>query len=83
MKTSLTVAAAATLVILTSAANAQLADKRSFFHPLGVWSNEGFVAQRQVYPPRWKFERTAQAYYADPDLQWNSNGGGVLHERNW
>lgn len=80
MKLSLIVAAAtASLLILTSAANAQNADKRSFFHPLGFWSNEGFVAQPQIYPRRLRVPH----YDSDPEMSSPHNGGYVLHERNW
>jgi len=57
-------------------ASAQLADQRSFLHPLGFWSNNYFVAQREVYP---RFRYAAP----DPAMEWSSHGGWVLHERNW
>jgi hypothetical protein len=57
-----------------SSASAQFADKRSFLHPLGVWSNEGYVAQHQVYP---RFRYATDPYFASP-----SDGGWLLHERN-
>jgi hypothetical protein len=69
-------AATAALIATISVANAQLADKRSFMHPLGFWSNNYYVAQREVYP---------RLIYAQPDpyVDWSSEGGWVLHERNW
>jgi hypothetical protein len=76
MRISLMLGAAAICgMAFTSSASAQLADKRSFLHPLGVWSNEGYVAQKQVYP---RFHYATDAYFASP-----SDGGWVLHERNW
>lgn len=81
MKTARLTAAAALLIALTSAASAQLADKRTFFY--GFWSNDVYVAQRQVYPPVWKTGYPVPVRYVFPDLGWYSDGGGVLHERNW
>lgn len=75
MKIYSTIAATGMLAImLASPAGAQLADKRSFMHPLGFWSNECFVAQKRVYPRI----IAARHYPADP-----ASGGWVLHERNW
>ena len=75
MRTYLFAAAVASLTMLNSA-NAQLADKRSFMHPLGFWSNNYYVAQREIYP---------RFIYAprDPAVEWYSSGGWLLHERNW
>jgi hypothetical protein len=81
MRISVIAAAAALLLMLGSAASAQLADKRSFFH--GFWSNEGFVAQRQVYPPIWKTGHFPARDILHRDVDWNGEGGGLLHERNW
>jgi hypothetical protein len=71
--------AATALAILASPADAQIADKRSFMHPLGFWSNNYYVAQRRIYPPA----LAVAIYYADPELLGTSAGGGLLHERNW
>lgn len=59
-----------------SPSGAQTADTRSFMHPFGFWSSCGYVRQRQVYPDFRYAPRAAQA-----DLV--SEGGWVLHERNW
>lgn len=77
MSIRFTVATAAALTaLIASPASAQLADKRSFMHPLGFWSNDYYVAQREVYP---------RFIYASPDpyADWSSEGGWLLHERNW
>lgn len=74
--------AAAVFVTLVSPAGAQSADKRSFFHPLGVWSNHCFVAQKRVYPRRANF-RHAHVHAADADLIHTSEGGWLLYERDW
>ena len=81
MNTARLVIAAVMLIAFASAADAQIADKRTFFH--GFWSNDVYVAQRQVYPPLWKTGHPVPVRYVSPDLDWNSDGGGVLHERNW
>lgn len=81
MKTARLTAAAALLLTLTTTAGAQIADQRTFFH--GFWSNNVYVAHRQVYPPVWKTGHPIPTRYVFPDLDWNSEGGGVLHERNW
>lgn len=60
--------------LFASAANAQLADKRSFFW--GFWSNDYYVAQKEIYP---RFHYAPRdVLTADP-----SSGGWILHERNW
>lgn len=59
-----------------SGAHAQLADQRSFLHPLGFWSNDYYVAQREVYP-RFRYA------VPNPAMDWPGHGGWVLHERNW
>jgi hypothetical protein len=82
MRISLTVTALAFLVSLHSAADARFADQRSFFHPLGFWSNDGIVKQRKVYHPQWKFD-AAPERYPHPGYEWGGSGGGVMHERNW
>lgn len=74
--------AASITVVLASPTSAQLADKRSFLHPLGVWSNHYFVAQKQVYPRRARIGFHAP-HPADAELIWTSDGGGLLYERNW
>jgi hypothetical protein len=76
MRILIFIAMAASIVMFGSAASAQIADKRSFLHPLGFWSNDGFVAQRRVYP---------RFHYASPrpDMEWPGHGGWVLYERNW
>jgi hypothetical protein len=80
MKIHFTLAITAALTAtLASPVSAQLADKRSFMHPLGFWSNNYYVAQRRIYPPA----LAVAIYYADPELLGTSAGGGLLHERNW
>lgn len=61
-------------VLFASSADAQLADKGSFFH--GFWSNNCYVAQREVYP---RVRYSPEHYYPDDPRR----GGWVLHERNW
>jgi hypothetical protein len=80
MKIHFTLAITAALTAtLASPVSAQLADKRSFMHPLGVWSNNYYVAQKRVYPRA----LVVPAYYADAEVLWSSEGGGLLHEINW
>jgi len=78
-------AGAVTFVTLASTANAQIADRRSFLHPLGFWSNDCYVAQREVYPQiRQPGIKTANfGFFTAPDAMEPSQGGGVQHERNW
>ncbi len=77
MKTAVVLAlAAAWLGLASFSASAQIADKRSFMHPLGVWSNKCFVAQKRVYP---RFHYSARY----PEIEYGGEGGWVLHERNW
>jgi hypothetical protein len=73
------VSAVALTALFALPAGAQLADKRSFMHPLGFWSNNYYVAQKRIYP-RALF---IPARYADARILWSSEGGGLLHERNW
>ena len=65
-------------ICFSTSADAKFADKRSFMHPLGFWSNEGYVKQREVYPRRYRNWVELAPYDADPCC-----GGGILHERNW
>jgi hypothetical protein len=79
MKVSLRAVIVLAAVVFASAANAQMADKRSFFHPLGFWGNDGFVAQREVYPRGASTVLVIEpSPYTDPCC-----GGGLMHERNW
>jgi hypothetical protein len=82
MRTSIAVVATAAFILFAQTANAKLADKRSFFHPLGFWSNEGFVKQKKVYHPSWKFD-AIPVRYPDPGYEWGGRGGGLMHERGW
>jgi hypothetical protein len=68
------VVTAASLAFTALPAGAQLADQRSFMH--GFWSNNYFVAQRQVYP---RFTYAPR----DPAMESAGYGGWVLHEQNW
>lgn len=81
----LAVAGALLCVTMASAANAQIADRRSFLHPLGFWSNDYYVAQREVYPQiRQPETRTVEfGFFAAPGPYDYSQGGGVQHEWNW
>lgn len=75
MKTAIAlIVAAASLAVTASPASAQLADQRSFMD--GFWSNNYYVAQREVY---------LRFTYAprDPGMESAGYGGWVLHERNW
>lgn len=86
MKISRIIAAGALFcVTMGSAANAQIADRRSFLHPLGFWSNDYYVAQREVYPQIWQPEtKNAEfRFFTAPGPFDYSQGGGVQHERNW
>lgn len=80
MKITLSVAGAALAFAFTaSPASAQFADQRSFMHPLGVWSNDRVVAQRNAYPRR----AIATFWYAEPEWRWPAAWGWVMHERDW
>ena len=96
MRNLFLVAAAASAVLFSAPAHAQNADTRSFMHPLGFWSNEGFVAQPKVYP---KFQQAFDERLnnptifsvipwvlplPNPDVEYfGKGGGGVLHELGW
>lgn len=70
----------ATSMAMLASANAQIADRRSFLHPLGFWSNDGFVAQKKVYP---RTKGTVSVWYFFDFQQGPIPGGYVLHENNW
>lgn len=75
MKIRLILIALAFAAVPAPPASAAFADQRSFFHPLGFWGNDYFVAQRQIYP---------RFFYAprDPAMESSGDGGWILHERN-
>lgn len=92
----LVLAAAAVVGLVNTPAHAQSADTRSFMHPLGVWSNEGFVAQRKVYhdytqaldelPNRPTIFSVLPKVLPlpHPDEEYfGKGGGGLIFERNW
>jgi len=75
MKNLAIAAAAASVVMLSSAANAQMTERRDYFDPLGVWSDQGYVAQQQIFspgPPS-KVGSAVPSHFNNPDVNWRGN----------